>query len=86
MFYMKQQYPILRKLPFLLPFMWLYRLVNILLFKRSKIRKGQKRLNQINDDVTAAYYQELRFVGLQYDLQDQEHAQSAERVKSWHND
>lgn len=86
MFYMKQQYPILRKLPFLLPFMWLYRLVNILLFKRSKIRKGQKRLNQINDDVTSAYYQELRFVGLQYDLQDQEHAQSAERVKSWHND
>ena len=83
MFYMKQQYPILRKLPFLLPFMWIYRLLNIVLFKRSKIRSGQKRLNQINDDATSAYYRELSFVGLQYDLQ--ENAHSEEQRKSWHN-
>lgn len=85
MFYMKQQYPILRKLPFLLPFMWIYRLLNIVLFKRSKIHGGQKRLNQMRDDAASAYYQELSFVGLQYDLKEQKHPHREERITNWHN-
>lgn len=46
LYVMKRYYPILRKAPVLLPFVWIYRGITCLLFKRKNISKEIKYINQ----------------------------------------
>ena len=44
---MRNEYPVLKKAPVLLPFFWIYRGIGVVLFKRKNIKK---ELNYINQD------------------------------------
>lgn len=64
LYYMRRQYPILRKAPVLLPVMWPVRIVDILLFRRRSISKRYRIAGMISDDKVELYRQALEAVGL----------------------
>ena len=47
---MKKQYPILGKLPFLLPFCYFHKLFRVLFFRRDVLKSQVKDINDFNDD------------------------------------
>lgn len=47
---MKKKYPILKPLPFLLPFMWVYRWIEALFTKKDKIKKIKAQADTFNKD------------------------------------
>ena len=62
--YMKIRFPILNKLPFLLPFLWVWRCISALLFHRD-IMKKMFRINAGNSSVKDGYMNELKTMGLE---------------------
>lgn len=66
MFNMKQLFPILKKLPVLLPVFWLVRWVKILLFRRERIAYQRRRLQQRDAEKIETYQQALNYVGLDF--------------------
>jgi hypothetical protein len=60
------KYPILKKAPILLPFFWVVRILNVLLFKKGKVEKYWNNINTIEDKEVEEYRQALNFVGLDY--------------------
>lgn len=64
---MKAKHPALAKLPFLLPFFWISRLIYILLFRADDVRAYRCSLRSITDDKIEARRKELEFVGLKFD-------------------
>lgn len=64
LFYMRRQYPVLKKAPALLPAMWLVRIVDILLHRRRSIKKRYKIVGMISDDKVELYREFLEVVGL----------------------
>lgn len=65
---MKKKFPILEKLPFLLPIMWVIRWINAIFNKKNSIAHETNRLSYMNDQVVDAYNQELEKVGLKFDF------------------
>ncbi len=61
---MRLFYPVLRRVPVLLPVLWVVRLVSIALFRRDKLRKGREDLRLVRDGAAEQFEQSLHFVGL----------------------
>lgn len=65
---MKVLYPSLKKVPILLPFMWVRRWIGALLFKRKNIKYNLENIKSINDKDIEAHHNELTYVGLDYNF------------------
>ena len=61
-------FPILKKVPVLLPFMWIWRLIYAVLFKRKKIKNLYENIGKVSNDEALEYKKELEAVGLDYDF------------------
>ena len=62
-------YPCLKKLPILLPFIWLFHLLKRL-FKKGSIKNYQDKMNSIKENEVELYKQSLNYVGLDYNFGD----------------
>ena len=67
---MKQRYPVLKKLPVLLPVFWLARWVETLLFRREQIGVQRNVLQRNSADQIETYQQALNFVGLDFHFKE----------------
>lgn len=65
---MEKKYPILTRLPVLLPLLWGYRLLSSAFTKNSKSKKLLLSINNINDKNTKEYYESLKYVGLDFNF------------------
>lgn len=65
---MKEKYPVLRRLPWLLPFMWPVRWGRVLLFRRNYISQARNRLKCTSNKAVSEYEESLHYVGLHYDV------------------
>lgn len=63
---MKQRYPILKKLPILLPVFWIVRWMETVLFRRDRINAQRNVLKRGSADQIETYQQALNFVGLDF--------------------
>ena len=61
---MSRKYPVLKKIPLLLPFMWISRIINILFTKKYKIAEHRKELKYMSEENIAKYKKELNYVGI----------------------
>lgn len=61
---MKKRYPILEKLPWLLPFLWPVRWISTLLFRRNSIRSLGTTMEQSSNEKIQSFEQALNYVGL----------------------
>ena len=59
-------YPILRKLAFLLPILWMVRLVNLAIHHRDRYRIRMDEVDNLTDESIDQYRRELNYVGLDY--------------------
>ncbi len=66
---MRQLYPRLRKYPVLLPFMWIIRWGNIILYKRNRFQEYVQADSAVNDASVKAYQEMLRKSGLDFDFE-----------------
>ena len=55
--------------PLLLPIVWIYRVINVLLFKRDRIKLHRNDVKNINKDIIDSYQAELNFVGLDFNFE-----------------
>ena len=62
-------YTWLKGRPLLLPIVWIYRIINVLLFKRDRIKLHRNDMKNINKDVIDSYQAELNFVGLDFNFE-----------------
>ncbi len=67
---MCEKYKVLRKLPFLLPFMWIVRLFNILIFKRKKVSEYIEKQKSLTKEVVKSRREELNSVGLDFNSEE----------------
>lgn len=67
---MCDRYPILVKIPILLPIMWVIRWFEVLLFRRSHLKKQKNDLKIMSVDRIEGYQQALNFVGLDFNFQE----------------
>ncbi|MBE6916272.1 MAG: hypothetical protein E7470_00010 [Ruminococcaceae bacterium] len=65
---MKERYTILKKCPFLLPLMWLWRLFYKLLFRKRSLQWHKQRVNAVSGDMVDERRQALQAVGLDSDF------------------
>lgn len=61
---MKKKYSILRKLPALLPILWIWRILTILVLHRDKVKRLHKNYEYVNDKNVEQYRNDLSYVGL----------------------
>lgn len=61
---MAKKYPILNKAPLLLPFFWIYRIFDIILFNRSKIKQQKNGVEDNFGDNVKRYDEHMKNVGL----------------------
>lgn len=61
--------PILKKLPFLLPFFWIYRMVTVL-FNKGTMKREINKLKLVDAKTVSDYYDEIKYVGLDFDFKD----------------
>jgi len=60
------KYPVLKKVPILLPLFWVIRGINAIIFKKNKIKNSLEEVNGIKDTEVEEYRQALDYVGLEY--------------------
>ena len=65
---MKKKFPILDKLPILLPVLWVIRWINAVFNKRDSIVEATNKLNYMDDQIVDGYNRELEKVGLKFNL------------------
>ena len=63
---LQQEYPVLKKAPWLLPLIWLIRPFHKLLFQRDAVKKQKKKLMALSQDNIQKRHDMLDFVGLDY--------------------
>ena len=68
-------YPVLKKLPILLPFMWIWHFFRRL-FTKGKLKDYNKEFKDMKEDNVKAYKQSLNFVGLDYNFDGKENFKS----------
>lgn len=61
-------YPVLKKLPILLPFMWIWRGIKTVLFKKGTVQRQLNDIKSVSSENIAEYENELKAVGLDYDF------------------
>lgn len=67
---MCSKYPILKKMPVLLPFMWIVRGASATLFHKKKLQKLNISLEMVTVENIEAYQQALNLVGLDFDYKE----------------
>ena len=67
---MRQKYPVLRWLPFLLPVFWPIRWITAVLFRRENIRRQRNALAISTADEIKTYQQALDYVGLDFHFKE----------------
>ena len=65
---MKIKYPFLKKLPFLLPFMWVWRAIRAVFKGKNKVSHELNALKDLSADEVKAYADTLKAVGLNFDF------------------
>ena len=63
---MRKEYPLLTKMPFLLPFMWIVRGADVLLLRKENLKKYFKGVKTINKTNVEENQNALSFVGLEF--------------------
>lgn len=66
-------YGFLKRLPFLLPIMWIYRAFYVLFRKGEKISEFNKDIKLLNSDTLDDYRNSLMYVGLDFDFNESDH-------------
>lgn len=66
---MCRMYPVVKKVPILLPIMWVWRWISTLLFKRKKVKTRYQETKTVTPEVIEAYQKQLEAVGLSFDEQ-----------------
>ncbi len=66
------KYPILKKLPVLLPLFWVVRWISVLLFRPNNVRKQIKRAEELSPEAIEHYRRSLEYVGLRYERGEKE--------------
>ncbi len=69
---MSRNYPVLKRCKLLLPFVWVYRWVTVLLFRRGNIRRNFDKVNALTAENIRAYQAELNDVGLSFNFDEKE--------------
>lgn len=67
---LKNRYPILRRMPVLLPVMWVVRWFDVLLFSRRNFKNRMQILRRIDDRSVVTHRQALNAVGLDYHFEE----------------
>ena len=62
-------FPVLKKAPILLPFLWVYRLVRAVLFRRDDIKRRNDEVNTYSQEAIDEHQLELNFVGLDFNYE-----------------
>lgn len=62
--------PIVKKYPLLLPVMWVVRWFEVLIFKRNKIDKVMKNLNEMTRENIDTFEKSLEYVGLTFNFEE----------------
>ncbi len=62
-------FPVLRKAPILLPFLWAWRLIRTVLFRRDRIKKLNDEVENYSQTDIDEYQVELNYVGLDYNFE-----------------
>lgn len=60
----KDSFPILKRIPVLLPAVWILRLVKSVIFKKNALKNVLSQAKSINDETVSSYREELKSVGL----------------------
>ncbi len=61
---MKLIFPILDKVPILLPFFWIYRVFRLVIFRRDRIEKNIQVANSIDKNAISEYDRHMKMVGI----------------------
>ena len=69
---LSRKYPVLQRCKLLLPFVWVYRWVTVLLFRRDNIRRNFDKINTLTAENIRAYQAELNHVGLNFNFGEKE--------------
>lgn len=64
---MEHNFPIAKKYPILIPFLWVFRWVRALLFRRKNIKSEYGNIKNISSSQIDKYSEELKYVGLGFD-------------------
>lgn len=67
---MRIKYPCLKKAPFLLPIMWIHRILMTILFKGDRIEAQARAIDQMSAENINNYQQSLSFVGLDFNFKE----------------
>lgn len=67
---MCKKYSILKKMPILLPIMWIVRIVTALLLKRGNIKERNAEINMLTDANVDNYHMALNTVGLDFNFKE----------------
>ena len=67
---MCKKYPILQKVAILLPFMWVVRWFDVLLFRRENIKKNNDDFKKLSTEKVIDYQKSLNFVGLDFNFKE----------------
>jgi hypothetical protein len=66
---MKNVFPVLRKVPILLPFLWIWRIIRAVLFRQDNIKAISENLDVITEENINEVKCELDFVGLDFNFE-----------------
>ena len=66
---MCKQYPVLKRVAILLPFMWVWRWISLVLFRRHVLKARTKSLKEVSDESVNQYKTELNYVGLDFNFE-----------------
>ena len=64
------KYPILKRVPFMLPVMWGVRVVTAVVLKKDNIKKRNADIKMLTDENVDAYQGALKAVGLEFDFKE----------------
>lgn len=62
-------FPVLKKAPILLPFLWVYRLIRAVLFRRDDIKRRNNEVNTYSQETIDEHQLELNYVGLDFNFE-----------------
>lgn len=68
---MKEKYDILKKIPILLPVMWVVRCFDVLFRQKLRLKNYMKKLNQIDSKAFKENERALKVVGLDFDFEEE---------------
>lgn len=67
---LSQKYRCLKRAPWLLPFIWIYRWTAAILFKPKNIKRQRETVSAMSSENILAYQRELNYVGLDFNFEE----------------